>query len=41
MQMRPHFLYNTLENLCGMVAIGENSTAVSMIHDISQSTGQS
>lgn len=36
MQMRPHFLYNTLENLCGMVAIGENSTAVSMIHDISQ-----
>ena len=36
MQMRPHFLYNTLENLCGMVAIGENSIAVSMIHDISQ-----
>lgn len=35
MQLRPHFLYNTLENLCGMIAIGETSTAIDMIHDIS------
>lgn len=36
MQMRPHFLYNTLETLCGMITVHENDHAVALIHDISR-----
>lgn len=35
MQMRPHFLYNTLETLCGMVEVGEQSQVILMIQHIS------
>ena len=35
MQMRPHFLYNTLETLCGMVELGEQSQVIVMIQHIS------
>lgn len=36
MQMRPHFLYNTLETLCGMITVHEYRSSIALIHDISQ-----
>lgn len=35
MQMRPHFLYNTLGTLCGMITIHENENAIALIDNIS------
>lgn len=35
MQMRPHFLYNTLGTLCGMITIHENDNAIALIDNIS------
>lgn len=36
MQMRPHFLYNTLETLCGMITVREYQNSISLINDISR-----
>ncbi len=35
MQINPHFLYNALESVCGMIAISENKAAIHMISSIS------
>lgn len=34
-QMNPHFLYNTLENICGMIAVDEKRNAIKMIQNVS------
>ena len=36
MQMRPHFLYNTLETLCGMITIHEYQNSIALINDMSR-----
>lgn len=35
LQMTPHFLYNTLESICGMIAVDEKKKAIRMIQDLS------
>lgn len=35
LQMNPHFLYNTLESLCGMIAVDEKKKAIRMIQKLS------
>lgn len=35
MQMNPHFLYNTLETICGMIAVDEKKKAIKMIQNVS------
>jgi sensor histidine kinase YesM len=35
LQMNPHFLYNTLETICGMIAIDEKKKAIKMIQNVS------
>lgn len=35
MQINPHFLYNALESVCGMIAVSENKAAIHMISSIS------
>lgn len=34
-QMQPHFLYNTLETVCGMIESGENEESIELINQIS------
>lgn len=36
MQMNPHFLYNSLETVCGMIEAGEHKKAIHTINDISR-----
>lgn len=36
MQMNPHFLYNSLETICGMIEAGEYKIAIRTINDISR-----
>ena len=35
LQMNPHFLYNTLETICGMIAVDEKKKAIKMIQNVS------
>ncbi len=35
LQMTPHFLYNTLESICGMIAVDEKKKAIKMIQNLS------
>lgn len=35
LQMQPHFLYNTLETLCGMIEMGDKQDAIALISLIS------
>lgn len=35
LQMTPHFLYNTLESICGMIAVDEKKKAIRMIQNLS------
>ena len=34
-QMQPHFLYNTLETVCGMIQSGESEESIELINQIS------
>lgn len=36
MQMNPHFLYNTLETVCGIIDAGNNQLAIQMVNDLSR-----
>lgn len=36
MQMNPHFLYNSLETVCGIIDVGDSQLAIRMINDISR-----
>ncbi|MGN0745900.1 MAG: sensor histidine kinase [Aristaeellaceae bacterium] len=36
MQMNPHFLYNSLETVCGIIESGDDKLAIRMINDISR-----
>ena len=33
--MQPHFLYNTLETVCGMIQSGESEESIELINQIS------
>jgi len=35
-QMQPHFLYNTLETICGMIEVDNKKEAIELINDISR-----
>lgn len=35
LQMNPHFLYNTLETICGMISVDEKKKAIRMIQNVS------
>ncbi|MBS5385774.1 MAG: histidine kinase [Clostridiales bacterium] len=35
LQMSPHFLYNTLETICGMIAVDEKQKAIKTIQNVS------
>lgn len=35
LQMNPHFLYNTLESICGMIAVDEKKKAIKVIQNLS------
>ncbi len=36
MQMNPHFLYNSLETVCGIIDAGDTALAIRMVNDISR-----
>ena len=36
MQMNPHFLYNSLETVCGIIDVGDSQLAIRMVNDISR-----